>query len=73
MKNITFSADERVIAKGRARAVGEKKTLNDAFREWLRRYASGEREGVSYRELMRQLDYVQVVDGPFTRDDMNER
>ncbi len=35
MKNITLSADENVIEQARAVARSQKKTLNQAFRDWL--------------------------------------
>ena len=39
MKNITLSADERLIEAARARALAERTTLNEQFREWLMEYA----------------------------------
>ena len=35
MKNITLSADERLIETARERARAEHSTLNDQFRLWL--------------------------------------
>jgi hypothetical protein len=35
MKNITLSADEELIEQARQLARAQKRTLNDAFREWL--------------------------------------
>ena len=37
VKNITFSADEDLIARAREVAESERKTLNDAFATGLRR------------------------------------
>ena len=38
MKNITFTAEEQLIAKAREKAKMDRKSLNVAFREWLTRY-----------------------------------
>lgn len=74
MKNITLSADENVIEQARSVARSQKKTLNQAFREWLDEYtsrASGIRE---YRALMKDLERTGVRAGrKFTREEMNER
>lgn len=74
MKNITLSADENVIEQARAVARSQKKTLNQAFRDWLEEYtarSSGIRE---YQALMSDLKRSGVRAGrKFTRDDMNER
>jgi hypothetical protein len=74
MKNVTLSADPDSIELARAVARSQRKTLNQAFREWLDEYtsrASGVRE---YRALMRQLEQSGVRAGrKFTRDEMNER
>ena len=47
MKNVTLSADERLIRQARERARREKKTLNAVFREWLARYVDQEPAAVS--------------------------
>ncbi len=39
MKNITLSADERLIEAARERARAEHTTLNEQFRLWLAEYA----------------------------------
>lgn len=39
MRNITLSADEKLIESARKRAAVENTTLNNLFREWLARYA----------------------------------
>jgi len=71
-KNITLSADEELIQSARATAGREKKTLNDAFREWLADYGSRYRSASEYSSLMKRLAYVKPG-GNFTRDEMNER
>lgn len=42
MRNVTFSADERLIEAARERARREKTTLNEQFRLWLEAYAARE-------------------------------
>jgi hypothetical protein len=72
MKNVTFSADESLIQKARARAQREHRTLNTAFREWLERYAGEANAGVEFDHLMRRLSQVRFG-RKFTRDEMNAR
>ncbi|MBO6571840.1 hypothetical protein GYB29_00875 [bacterium] len=72
MKNITFSADEKLIEKARLKAAKEKTTLNEQFRDWLKRYASENDYRKEFEQLMEDLSYVNSG-GKFTRDEMNER
>lgn len=72
MKNITLSADENLIEQARLVARARHKTLNAAFREWLEQYASQAGGGAAIDALMRRLKHVRS-NGPFTRDQMNER
>lgn len=74
MKNITLSADESLIEKARSVARAQRRSLNDAFREWLQQFAmsDGEAAAVKFDELMKQLKYVKI-DQHFTRDELNER
>tara|TARA_R110002124_G_scaffold149259_5_gene315365 strand:- start:12715 stop:12933 length:219 start_codon:yes stop_codon:yes gene_type:complete len=72
MKNITFSADEKLIEKARLKAAKEKTTLNQRFRDWLKRYASENDYRKEFEELMDDLKYVNSG-GKYTRDEMNER
>jgi hypothetical protein len=72
MKNITFSADADLIDKAREIAKSERKTLNDAFREWLANYASRRGDADAYRALMNRLRHIKS-NGPYTRDELNER
>jgi len=72
MRNITFSADEDLVEKARARARREKTTLNTVFREWLHRYAGTQTTSAEYRQLMEQLAHVKF-DRKSTRDEMNQR
>jgi hypothetical protein len=73
MKNITFSADERLIEAARERARRERTTLNSEFRRWLESYASP-RDADDIRRLLERLrSYAGTGGRKFTRDEMNER
>jgi hypothetical protein len=72
LKNITFTAEERLIEGARKRAQRERKTLNDAFRDWLSAYAGEAAPADRYRTLSRPLLHVSAG-GKFSRDAMNER
>lgn len=77
MKNITLSADERLIEAARHKAHSRKTTLNAEFRQWLQRYAQNERHGEqrvqAYRRLMEKLSGISTGGQRYTRDEMNER
>ena len=73
MKNITLSADERLIEEAREKARQEHTTLNEQFRRWLADYV-GRRERVE--RAMRTIDELQTrihLKGPFPRDELNAR
>jgi hypothetical protein len=72
MKNITLSADERLIRSAREKARKEKTTLNSLFRKWLAQYTAPRRRLQAYEELMERLSYVRAG-GKFSRDELNER
>jgi len=71
-KNITLSAEERLIDQARTRARREKKSLNTVFREWLQRYAGSEVASDQYQALMRRLKHVSSGQ-KFSREELNER
>jgi hypothetical protein len=74
MKNITLSADEKLIEAARARARTERTTLNELFRQWLENYAQRKQradEGMKVIEELRAK--VRTGGRKFTRDEMNER
>ncbi|GAB6042608.1 hypothetical protein [Endothiovibrio diazotrophicus] len=73
LKNITLSAEERLIEAAREKARGEHTTLNAQFRRWLEGYASGNERAAGYRVLMERLASTTEAGGPFSRDEMNER
>ncbi len=72
IKNITLSAEEKLIKKARLRAQKENRSLNEIFREWLARYVSQDESSNNYKEIMAGLSYVKPG-GKFSRDDLNER
>lgn len=73
MRNITLSADERLIDAARARALSENTTLNEAFRQWLAQYANARGREQRYEEVMAPLRGKLKVGSRLTRDQRNER
>ena len=77
MKNITLSADERLISAAREQAKKRHTTLNAEFRNWLAQYTGqpgdGEVRTRQYRDLMRELDGVSTNGAVFSRDERNAR
>lgn len=72
LKNITLSAEARIIHQARARALAEKKSLNVVFRQWLIQYARGEMHPVDYENVMKQLKHIKAGKR-FSREDLNAR
>lgn len=73
MKNITFSADEKLIEAARERARREHTTLNELFRQWLAEYAKQKQNLENYDALMADIRGKVRVERKLTRDEMNER
>lgn len=73
MKNITLSADEHLIDRARRTAQEQRRTLNDAFREWLEEYTSRNGDLEQRERLMQRLRGRVVAGRKFTREEMNER
>ena len=73
MKNITLSAEERLIEAARERARSENTTLNDQFRQWLASYADTAGRLQRYDVLMPSLRGRLKVGRRLDRDEMNER
>lgn len=74
MKNITFSAEERLIEAARRRAKIRNTTLNDEFRRWLMDYGDGKQQAEKAKLTIRELqDRIKTNGRKFTRDEMNER
>ena len=72
MESVTLTADEHLLKQARAVAQSQNKTLDDAFREWLEQYTARAACGKEYDALMERLRYLKS-EGPYTRDEMNER
>lgn len=73
MKNITLSADAKLIEAARERARQEHTTLNDQFRQWLAEYAQQKQNLENYDALMAEIRGKVRVGRKLTRDEMNER
>jgi hypothetical protein len=73
MKNITLSADEKLIEAARERARAENTTLNVEFRRWLAEYAQTRERMQRYDEVMARLRGRLKVGRKLSRDEMNER
>lgn len=71
MRNVTLSADERLIDLARSKAAREHSTLNERFRQWLAQYV-GKGPGTNYRQVMKSLGHVRAG-RKFSRDELNER
>ncbi|HEX5370455.1 MAG TPA: hypothetical protein VFY10_13660 [Dehalococcoidia bacterium] len=74
MKNVTLSADERLIDEARRIAGRRHTTLNEEFRRWLAQYvdkdAVADRAMQTIRELQKEIN---TGGRKFTREEMNER
>lgn len=71
-KNITLSAEGRLIEQARRRAAEERKSLNELFRAWIARYVGVGGDARKYRWVMKHLAHVRPG-RTFTRQEMNER
>jgi len=75
VRNITLSADERLIDAAREEARRRRTTLNAEFRVWLGQFArsqQGERRVRDYRRFMEEATEVSAG-RRFSRDEMNAR
>ncbi|MCZ7637529.1 MAG: hypothetical protein M5U12_16740 [Verrucomicrobia bacterium] len=74
MKNITLSADEKLIEQARSLARERHTTLNQMFRDWLAMLAPGPDQREAYRAFMQDAcNEVRVGGRHFSREEMNER
>jgi hypothetical protein len=73
MKNITFSADERLIELARDEARNRKTTLNQLFRDWLEDLAARDERRRTAAEAYKNLAAHITSMPKLTRDQMNER
>ena len=58
MKNITLSADERLIEQARLLAKSQHKTLNAMFREWLEQFTARSGGTQEFDALMKRLKHA---------------
>lgn len=72
MKNVTLSAEDRVLEQAREVARRRSTTLNQMFREWLAELTAERSRKERFELLMRRLGHARSG-GPFTRDEMNAR
>jgi hypothetical protein len=72
VKNVTLSAEDELIDQARLVARSQRKTLNDAFREWLLQYTARSHGARDVDTLMKRLGHVRAG-RRFDRDEMNER
>ena len=72
MRNITLSADENLIDRARVVAGQQNRTLNDAFREWLREFTGTSGDAERFDALMARLGHLRAG-RRFTREERNER
>ncbi len=74
MKNVTLSADERLIEAACQRAAAEQTTLNAQFRLWLANYVGSQQQAEAAVATIGALRSSLATGGrKFTRDEMNER
>ena len=73
MRNITFTADERLIEAAREQAAADNTTLNEQFRRWLEQYARRRQAARAMESVDRMRAYVRTGGRKFTREQMNER
>ena len=74
MRNITLSADERLIEAAREKAREEHTTLNEQFRRWLEEYAGRKQRAARAMEVVDEIrKYAYHSGRRFTREEMYER
>jgi hypothetical protein len=71
-RNVTFSAEERLLEAARRKATRERRSLNEVFRDWLGRYVETDDAGGRFDRIMDRLRYVRSGK-KFTRAELNER
>jgi predicted transcriptional regulator YdeE len=72
LKNITLSAEDLTIQKAREKAGKEQKTLNNLFREWLKRYINNTNMEDEFERFMERTGYVNPGK-KFTKEELNAR
>ena len=72
MKKLTLSAEEELIERARLIAREQRRTLNDAFREWLAEFARSSGNAQEFDALMMRLQNVDAG-RRFSREELNGR
>ncbi len=72
LTKITFRISPVLLHKARKKAMGERKTLDVLFRDWVEKYVGGTRPSSDYREVMGRLRHV-ASGGKFSREELNKR
>ena len=72
LKNITISAEEKLIQKAREKARKEQTTLNENIRKWLKQYVDSGSTSKNFDELMNSFSYASPGKS-FSKEEMNER
>ncbi len=72
MKNITLSADERLIELARDEARSRKTTLNALFREWLEDLANRDERRKKAAAIIERMALYDSGRS-YTREELNER
>jgi hypothetical protein len=72
LKNITLSAEEKLIERARRRAAARNTTINAEFRRWLAQYADAPQSLEELASLMSRYRYARPGK-TFTREELNER
>jgi hypothetical protein len=72
MKNITLSADEDLIERARSIARDQRRTLNDAFRDWLAQFTQSAGDAQGFDAMMKRMQHIDAG-RRFSRDELNER
>jgi plasmid stability protein len=74
MANLTLTIDEDVLRRARIRALERGTSVNAVVREFIERYAGGEREREALRAFGELADRAQASSGPggrsWSRDEL---
>jgi hypothetical protein len=73
MKKITISVNNDLARRARRTAKSVGKTLEEVILEWLQSYPRKRGSAREYDALMKRLRRTIRTNGPYTREEMNER
>jgi hypothetical protein len=73
VKNITLSAEEHLIERGRKIAENQHTSLNQLFRDWLEGLDDRKQLAENHLDFVREQSAKYQVGGPYSRDELNER